>query len=81
MLPSVFVIVHYCIWSGAEGNVDESLKAMAEVDDLKKQKRIAEVNFVISCLTLLFNKHLCICYIYEAGLYTVAWLKFPEHTV
>jgi hypothetical protein len=38
-----YVLLFLLLTKGAEGKVDESLKAMAEVDELKNQKRIAEV--------------------------------------
>ena len=48
--------------SGAEGKVDESLTAMAEVEELKNQKRMAEVrNLVVANLIwlLLVSRNIC----------------------
>jgi len=36
---------------GAEGMVDESLKLMEEVEELKKQKSAAEVFYQLNCRT------------------------------
>jgi len=40
---------------GAEGNVDESLKLMEEVEALKKQKAEAEVRVIWRFLKLFLN--------------------------
>lgn len=60
------------IVSGAEGKVDESLKAMTEVEELKSQKRMAEVSFLTSFWSLTWSHTL-------TGQEATSWLVTISH--